>query len=171
VRRAPADQPLKTTAPGCRVRDRWRPVRAISPGRFRSMPLRARANYRGWRPTIHVGHSLDQHGKDVARIALPIAAMDRDQTGRRCVAGRIETNLGSFAIPVWNIQSGGAPCPQSRRSLVARGDQRRECMGLNRRDSDATRGLGDPMAFWPGQDRRTPQSSSRPEKARDPAAR
>jgi hypothetical protein len=119
VRCAPADQPLKTTAPGCRVRNRWRPVRAISPGRFRSMPLRAQANYRGWRPTIHVGHSLDQHGKDVARIALPIAAMDRDQTGRRCVAGRIETNLGSFAIPVWNIQSGGAPCPQSRRSLVA----------------------------------------------------
>jgi hypothetical protein len=44
--------------------------------------------------------------------------------------------------------------------------------GLNRPGSDATRGLGDPMAFWPRRDRRTPhRSSSRPEKARYPAAR
>jgi hypothetical protein len=62
--------------------------------------------------TDHRGHSLDQHGKDVARMALPIAATDKDQTGRRCVAGRIEIDLGSFAIPVWKY-------PKRRRALPA----------------------------------------------------
>jgi hypothetical protein len=54
------------------------------------------------------GHSLDQHGEDFARIALPVTAMDKDQTGRGFIAGRVEIDLGSFAVPVRNVQSSGA---------------------------------------------------------------
>src|SRR5258708_16471383 len=46
----------------------------------------------GDRPAM-CGHSLDQHGQDVARIALPIAAVDKDEARCRLVAGRVELDL------------------------------------------------------------------------------
>ena len=67
--------------------------------------------------------AFDQHGKQFARIALPVTAVQEDQAGRCHVAGRIEIDLRPFAVAIGYVKKGVAAGAQRFGRLVSFRDQ------------------------------------------------
>ena len=63
--------------------------------------------------------------KYVARIALPVAAVQEHQAGRCLVGGRIKVDLRPFAVAIGHIEKRLAAGAQRFGPLVSLGDQRR----------------------------------------------